>query len=78
MNRIVYYDKETCKYLNQDEYEKLVIERAEKIKNTNDNYINKRLDMDLVFVMSYIKGDDNGWMEDYNRIAKTVFKEENK
>ena len=48
------------------------------IKNTNDNYINKRLDMDLVFVMSYIKGDDNGWMEDYNRIAKTVFKEENK
>ena len=33
MNRIVYYDKETCKYLNQDEYEKLVIERAEKIKN---------------------------------------------
>ena len=46
------------------------------IKNTNDNYINKRLDMDLFFVMSYIKGDDNGWMQDYNRIAKTVFKEE--
>lgn len=47
MNRIVYYDKETCKYLNQDEYEKLVIERAEKIKNNriafsdwlDDNYI---------------------------------------
>ena len=33
MSRIVYYDKETCKYLNQDEYEKLVLERAEKIKN---------------------------------------------
>lgn len=48
------------------------------IKNTNDNYINKRLDMDLVFVMSYIKGDDNGWMQDYNKTAKTVFKEENK
>lgn len=48
------------------------------IKNTNDNYINKRLDMDLFFVMSYIKGDNNGWMQDYNRIAKTVFKEENK
>ena len=46
------------------------------IKNTNDNYINKRMDMDLVFVMSYIKGDDNGWMEDYNKTAKTVFKEE--
>lgn len=44
------------------------------IKNTNDNYIKKRLDMDLFFVMSYIKGDDNGWMQDYNRIAKTVFK----
>lgn len=48
------------------------------IKNTNDNYINKRLDMDLFFVMSHIKGDDNGWMQDYNRIAKTVFNEENK
>ena len=46
------------------------------IKNTNDNYINKRLDMDLVFVMSYIKGDDNGWMEDYNKTAKAIFKEE--
>ena len=46
------------------------------IKKTKDNYINKRLDMDLFFVMSYIKGDDNGWMQDYNRIAKTVFKEE--
>lgn len=47
MNRIVYYDKETCKYLNKDEYERLVIERAEKIKNNriafsdwlDDNYI---------------------------------------
>ena len=48
------------------------------IKNTNDNYINKRLDMDLFFVMSHIKGDDDGWMQDYNRIANTVFKEENK
>ena len=48
------------------------------IKNTNDNYINKRLDMDLFFFFFYIKGDDNGWMQDYNRIAKTVFKEENK
>ena len=48
------------------------------IKNTNDNYINKRLDMDLFFVMSHIKGDDNGWMQDYNKTAKTVFKEENK
>ena len=48
------------------------------IKNTNDNYINKRLDMDLFFVMSYIKGDDNGWMQDYNKVAKTAFKEENK
>ena len=48
------------------------------IKNTNDNYINKRLDMDLVFVMSYIKGDDNGWMQDYNKTAKAIFKEENK
>lgn len=47
------------------------------IKKTNDNYINKRLDMDLFFVMSYIKGDDNGWMQDYNKVAKTVFKEEN-
>ena len=46
------------------------------IKNTNDNYINKRLDMDLVFVMSYIKGDDNGWMEDYNKTTKAIFKEE--
>lgn len=46
------------------------------IKNTNDNYIKKRLDMDLFFVMSYIKGDDNRWMQDYNRIAKTVFKED--
>ena len=46
------------------------------IKNTNDNYINKRLDMDLVFVMSYIKGDGNGWMEDYNKTAKAIFKEE--
>ena len=46
------------------------------IKNTNDNYINKRLDMDLVFVMSYIKGDDNGWMQDYNKTAKAIFKEE--
>ena len=46
------------------------------IKNTNDNYINKRMDMDLVFVMSYIKGDDNGWMQDYNKTAKAIFKEE--
>ena len=51
---------------------------AKLIKNTNDNYINNRLDMDLFFVMSHIKGDDNGLMQDYNRIAKTVFKEENK
>ena len=48
------------------------------IKKANDNYIKKRMDMDLFFVMSYIKGDNNGWMQDYNRIAKTVFKEENK
>ena len=46
------------------------------IKNTNDKYINKRMDMDLVFVMSYIKGDDNGWMQDYNKTAKAIFKEE--
>lgn len=46
------------------------------IKNTNDNYINKRMDMDLVFMMSYIKGDDNGWMQDYNKTAKAIFKEE--
>ena len=46
------------------------------IKNTNDNYINKRLDMDLVFVMSYIKGDDNGWMQDYNKTAKAIFKDD--
>ena len=46
------------------------------IKKANDNYIKKRMDMDLFFVMSYIKGDDNGWTQDYNRIAKTVFKEE--
>ena len=46
------------------------------IKNTNDEYIKKRLDMDLFFVMSYIKGDDNGWMQDYNKVVKTVFKEE--
>lgn len=45
------------------------------IKNTNDNYIKKRLDMDLFFVMSYIKGNDNRWMQDYNKIAKTIFKE---
>lgn len=46
------------------------------IKNTNDNYIKKRMDMDLFFVMSYIKGDDNGWTQDYNRIAKAILKEE--
>lgn len=45
------------------------------IKNTNDNYIKKRMDMDLFFVMSYIKGDDNGWTQDYNKVAKTVFKD---
>ena len=44
------------------------------IKNTNDNYINKRLDMDLFFVMSHRKGDDNGWMYDYIRNAKRVFR----
>ena len=48
------------------------------IKKANDSYIKKRMDMDLFFVMSHIKGDDKGWMQDYNRIAKTVFKEENK
>lgn len=48
------------------------------IKKANDNYIKKRMDMDLFFVMSYIKGEDNGWMQDYNRIAKAIFKEENK
>ena len=31
-----------------------------------------------MFVMSYIKGDDNGWTQDYNKVAKTVFNEENK
>lgn len=46
------------------------------IKKTHEEYINKRLDMDLFFVMSYIKGDYNGWMQDYNSLAKTVFKEE--
>ena len=34
--------------------------------------------MDLMFVMSYINGDDNRWVQDYNKVAKTVFKEENK
>lgn len=48
------------------------------IKKANNNYIKKRMDMDLFFVMSYIKGEDNGWMQDYNRIAKAIFKEENK
>ena len=48
------------------------------IKKANDSYIKKRMDMDLFFVMSYIKGDDNGWTQDYNNVAKTVFKEENK
>lgn len=48
------------------------------IKKANDNYIKKRMDMDLFFVMPYIKGEDNGWMQDYNRIAKAIFKEENK
>lgn len=48
------------------------------IEKANDNYIKKRMDMDLFFVMSYIKGDDNGWTQDYNKVAKTVFKEENK
>ena len=46
------------------------------IKKTNDEYIKKRLDMDLMFVMSYIKGDDNRWMQDYNKTAKAIFKEE--
>ena len=46
------------------------------IKKTNDEYIKKRLDMDLMFVMSYIKGDDNGWLQDYNKTAKAIFKEE--
>lgn len=46
------------------------------IKKANDNYIKKRMDMDLFFVMSYIKGEDNEWMQDYNRIAKTVFKDD--
>lgn len=45
------------------------------IKRTNDEYIKKRLDMDLMFVMSYIKGSDNKWVQDYNMVAKTVFKE---
>lgn len=49
---------------------------AKIIKKTNDEYIKKRLDMDLFFVMSYIKGDDNGWTQDYNKVAKTVFKED--
>ena len=48
------------------------------IKKTNDEYIKKRFDMDLMFVMSYIKGNDNGWVQDYNKVAKTIFKEENK
>ena len=48
------------------------------IKNTNDNYINKRMYMDLVFVMSYIKGDDNGWMQDYNKTAKKYFYKDKK
>ena len=51
---------------------------AKLIKKTNDEYIKKRFDMDLMFVMSYIKGDDNGWTQDYNKVAKTIFKEENK
>lgn len=46
------------------------------IKKTNDEYIKKRFDMDLMFVMSYIKGDDNGWLQDYNKVAKAIFKEE--
>lgn len=46
------------------------------IKKANDNYIKKRMDMDLFFVMSYIKGDDKGWTQDYNKVAKTVFKED--
>lgn len=45
------------------------------IKKTNDEYIKKRMDMDLFFVMSYIKGSDNGWMKDYDKVAKTIFKE---
>lgn len=49
---------------------------AKLIKKANDNYIKKRMDMDLFFVMSYIKGDDNGWMQDYNKVAKTVFKDD--
>lgn len=49
---------------------------AKLIKKTNDEYIKKRLDMDLMFVMSYIKGDDNRWVQDYNKVAKAVFKEE--
>lgn len=48
------------------------------IKKTNDEYIKKRFDMDLFFVMSYIEGNDYGWVQDYNKVAKTVFKEENK
>lgn len=47
MNRTIYYDLETCKYINQDEYDKIVNERAERLKNNriafsdwlDDNYI---------------------------------------
>ena len=59
------------------EYTDTRIEQLVKlIKKANDNYIKKRMDMDLFFVMSYIKGDDNGWMQDYNKVAKTVFKDD--
>lgn len=47
MNRNVYYDTQTCKYINQDEYNKIVHQRAENMKNNriafsnwlDDNYM---------------------------------------
>ncbi len=45
------------------------------VKKVNDEYIKKRMDMDLMFVMSYIKGSNNKWMQDYEKVAKAVFKE---
>ena len=69
VNEIVEALKTSSEYTRIDQLVKL-------IKKTNDEYIKKRFDMDLMFVMSYIKGDDNGWLQDYNKVAKAIFKEE--
>ena len=50
------------------------------IMDDKENFMDKKeffVDLAL-FVMSYINGSDNTWMDDYENGAKTAFKEENK